>query len=208
MSNYKIESNLNVDAVAKHATEHPTFLVKGKDDRNYGNFILWINDKIRYGYDCSLSIKKEKDSKEKTTYIGNGTTPEFLKKQKFESEASDARIKGVKMENPFKSSSISLSINLTAVKEYLKDHPTAKNAYGQIDIVIYVNDETNSFGNDVSIAIKKPEWSSEEIFYIGNGKTALAFKELMAGKKHEAIGQEKSETQTEEMPEVVDDLPF
>lgn len=195
---YKIKATLNVPKIAEYVNTHPEFLHVGKEDNKYANISLYTKKEVdRFGYDCSLSLKKEKGSTEKTVYVGNGKTPDIEKKIAFANDSINARIAKKILENPFTEGSISLSINMTTVKKELLKHPQIQNEYGDIAIDVFVNNHVNDFGNDVSVALEK-EFTYSDTIYIGNGKTPAAWGEQ---------SKPKTETTTETIPSEEDTIP-
>jgi len=208
----KIEAQINYDKIVEYAKTHKEFVVKGKEENAYGGFNLYENDVTKYGNDCSICIKKAKDSTEKTFFIGNGRSENYQAKRNFEQKLTEERKHGRVIKNPFESSSISLSINLTALRKYLEAHPKSKNEKGYVDILILISHQCNEWGNDVSIAIQKPENSSEETCFIGSGKTQAAFDEMKQRKANAPIAEPVNDSlpkdQMNEVPVQIDDLPF
>lgn len=206
---YKIEIALDIDKIGEYVRSHSEFIFKGKEDKKYGNFTCWINDKVKFNSDASICIKKKKDSEEKSFYCGNGKTTDFLRKQQFEADAVTARLNNKEPKNPFSTSSISLSINLTAISEFIKKHPKCRDEFGKIPIIIFINTEINEFGNDVSVSVVKQN-QTDEVTYIGNGKTARAFTEYKSRPEVAAVttGNEPTDGNPFEETVGIDDLPF
>lgn len=204
----KINALLNIDKVAEYTVKNPAYLYKSeKSAANYGKLNININAGIQFHrYDVNLSIPKPKDSQEKRTYIGNGQSDLFESKKQFEKETVEARMKGQTITNPFSDGWAIANINLTDVKEFLKKNPKAKNQYGEIPILIYINSTCDNFGNDVQI---KTDIGTEDI-YIGNGKTPQAFNETKnkPATSPEAEEPKKIEIEIEGEKVEFDDLPW
>jgi hypothetical protein len=226
----KITLGLQFDKVSNYAKGNKDFLVvstkqikEGETVKDivtrHGNFVLFLNPTPKYGSDCSLAIKEktEDPKKPKYIYVGNGKTPALIEKLEFEKQYTNARLAGKEKElkNPFEATSISLSLTMTKIGDYIrKSKEQGKNVldqYGCLPINIWINNQCDSFGNDVSVSIAKLT-PDDETIYIGNGKTQAAFNEFKAKKeKKESTTNETSpeNTEYEENTNVAeDDLPF
>jgi hypothetical protein len=92
---------------------------------------------------------------------------------------------------------ITISIDLMKIdKSKIKEFTRKDGTKGKsVDLILFVNEEIDKFGNNVSVALSKQKDSNDPTIYIGNGKDRSIESPKLEVKKPTLNSQE-------------DDLPF
>ena len=234
-----IKGNLKFDMLANAIIANNNFFVYEHEETHEKSVQItgFIKKEIRYGSNVSLildrpwekSLPKEQRTKE-AIYILNGITNTAEENQKVKDKNTSLRLQGlpliatnyIEIDTYF-----SAQLNVTRLKMLLVKYRNLLtidiNEKRVVPLIIFIAENVNEKGNDISIKIDVPEGikiDKDDNIFLGSGRTAAAWIESQRSKETPKQKSEFIPTQPGEHPitddpfgipnnyEMVDDMPF